>query len=91
MSVLIDEPPKKRKSSKTESKPGVSKDLIFGYKYSSTVLQSRGSKKKKPAEPLSNDEETIKRLKVSLQLIAIFLFSTCTVFSRRVWHKKSMV
>jgi hypothetical protein len=48
MSVLIDEPPKKKKSSKTEPKSTVSEAQL-----------SRGpTKQKKPAEPLSKDEET---------------------------------
>jgi hypothetical protein len=57
------------------------------------VLQSRGTKKKKSAELLSNEEETIKRLKVSLQLIAISyspqlvqsLVVACGI--RKVWSK----
>ncbi|KAK2464021.1 hypothetical protein APHAL10511_003965 [Amanita phalloides] len=47
LSILIDEPPKKRKPSKSESKPA----------------SRGPTKKKKSTEPPSKDEETIKRLK----------------------------
>ncbi|KAF8634198.1 hypothetical protein AX15_001012 [Amanita polypyramis BW_CC] len=61
LSIMIDEPPKKRKSSKPESKS-----------------TGRGStRKRKSPEPLSKDEETIKRLKS--------LVVACGV--RKAWSK----
>jgi hypothetical protein len=100
LSVLIDEPPKRSKKSKTKDK--VRTTAMTASRISLTTPQEKGKaaanekKQKKSSVELSKDEETIKRLKVSFIYSDSPIYRTLTqtivpVTRSRMWGPQSMV